>query len=106
MRNDIYSSGEMLMLCYSRKAKNGVWERSRPLVVPPYDGYSVYYHQLSVDHNGTLYLSYSYWGTNPDYQYLFDNGVMNTYRSLLCSHNGGALWDLVHNGDFEVEENQ
>lgn len=99
VRNDICSSEPMYMLCYSRKLKEGVWERAKPLVVPPYCYYSCYYHQLSLDHNGNLYLSYSYWGIHDDYNFLLNN-LMCTYRSVLCSKDGGASWDLVHNGDF------
>lgn len=46
-------------LSYQRRDPESGWTTPRTLVVPPYAGYSIYGHALSLDHRGRLYLSAS-----------------------------------------------
>jgi hypothetical protein len=46
-------------LSYQRHDPELGWTSPRPLVVPPYSGYSIYAQALGLDHRGRLYLSAS-----------------------------------------------
>ena len=50
-------------LAYQRKRPGQPWEAPRILIVPPFSEYSVYYHRLTIDPQGRLFLSYDYWST-------------------------------------------
>jgi len=52
------------VLAYQRKRPGLDWEEPQVLVVPPLSDYSIYYHRLTVDRLGRLYLSYNYWSTS------------------------------------------
>ncbi len=59
-----YLNGKMYAaLAYQRKLPGSDWEDPKILVVPPLDNYSIYYHRLTVDREGSLVLSYDYWST-------------------------------------------
>jgi len=79
------------------KPKGEPWGPARLLVVPPVGGYSIYYHKLTVDRTGRLYLSYSYW-TNEAYQKDFPGLYHN--RAVLTSTDGGESWKLAETADF------
>ena len=57
------------------------WEEPRILVVPPFSEYSVYYHRLTIDPQGRLFLSYDYWSTF----WFYRNDHPGRRRSLLTS---------------------
>lgn len=50
-------------LAYQRKLPGQDWEAPKLLVAAPLSEYSIYYHRLTVDRQGALFLSYDYWST-------------------------------------------
>jgi len=102
------------VLAYQRKRPGQGWEEPQVLVVPPFSDYSIYYHRLTVDRLGGLYLSYNYWSTS--WFYRNDHrcdpvdavsagsgrpGTRHTPhiyggwgRTLLFSSDGGKKWEL------------
>lgn len=84
-------------LVYQRKPKGGEWGPARPLVIPPVGGYSIYYHKLTMDRLGGLYVSYSHW-TDQAYQKDFPGQYHN--RAVITSRDGGDSWKLAETEDF------
>lgn len=74
------------------------WSEAIPIVVPPVSGYSIYYHKLTIDRAGSLYLSYSYWTDDTTYQDDFPDRYH--HRAVVTSHDGGRTWKLADTGDF------
>ncbi|NUQ00242.1 MAG: BNR-4 repeat-containing protein, partial [Armatimonadetes bacterium] len=75
-------------LTYQRKRPGQPWEPPRPLVVPAFSEYCVYYHRLTIDHTGTLYLSFDYWSTH----WFYRNDQRTRPRTVLTSSDGGDSW--------------
>ena len=105
------SSGNY-QLAYSRMKAGQGWEDMGALVVPGNDGYSIYYHTMTVDRLGRIFLQYYYradtmseadkaeyrakWPTlpDPDVQiYTFD-------PVIIMSDNGGDTWKIATTADF------
>lgn len=80
------------------KPAGGQWSDAIPIVVPPVSGYSIYYHKLTIDRAGNLYLSYSYWTDDTTYQDDFPDRYHNC--ALVTSRDGGRSWKLVETSDF------
>ncbi len=97
-----YPNSHHATLAYSRKRPGQPWEAPRVLVVPPFSEYSVYYHRLTIDWRGRLFLSYDYWST----LWFYRNDQWAKRRTLLTSPDGGSTWrlaagaDLTAAGDF------
>ena len=51
-------------LAYLRKKAGRHWEPNKLLVIPYRSNYSVYYHQLTMDRLGRLFVNYSYYGAH------------------------------------------
>ena len=51
-------------LVYIRKKENGDWESRKDLVVPKHKNYSNWYHKISIDKKGNIYLAYFYYAHN------------------------------------------
>lgn len=77
-------------LAYQRKPPAGEWEPPVPLVVPPFNEYSVYHHRLTIDQQGALFLSYDYWST----YWFYRNDLRTRQRAVLTSSDGGHQWRL------------
>ncbi|MBN1490406.1 MAG: BNR-4 repeat-containing protein [Phycisphaerae bacterium] len=77
-------------LAYQRKTPNGDWEPPVSLVVPAFGEYSVYYHRLTIDQKGALFLSYEYWSTH----WFYRNDQSRRTRAVLTSTDGGRQWRL------------
>ena len=80
-------------LSYMRKKPGEEWSEPRPLIVPPFSEYSVFYHRLSIDRSGALFLSYDYWST----YWFYRTDRRGTRRALMTSPDGGDTWRLVDN---------
>ncbi|MBN1421691.1 MAG: BNR-4 repeat-containing protein [Planctomycetes bacterium] len=78
-------------LAHMRKRPGEPWEPPRILVVPPFSEYSVFYHRLTIDREGRLFLSYEYWSTY--WFYRIDHA--GSRRALLMSPDGGDTWRLA-----------
>ena len=86
------------VLAYQRKRPGQPWEPPRILIVPPFSEYSVYYHRLTIDRKGRLFLSYDYWSTF----WFYRNDHLGSRRALLMSPDGGDTWKLAQTDDFQV----
>lgn len=73
-------------------SKDGKWSEENLLAKPPKDfakrsknNYGIYYFKSYIDHEDSLYLSFTFWNTYQKLPYP---------RYLFISHNGGANWTL------------
>ncbi|NUQ62802.1 MAG: BNR-4 repeat-containing protein [Pirellulales bacterium] len=83
-------------LAFQRKPANKPWEEPRVLMVPPFSEYSVFYHRLTLDRRGRLFLSYDYWSTF----WFYRTDHRGNRRALIMSPDGGTTWKLVETADF------
>lgn len=83
-------------LAYFRKRPGRQWEPPHILVVAPFSEYSIFYHRLTIDRIGRLFLSYDYWSTY--WFYRMDH--YGSRRALVMSSDGGDRWKLVSAADF------
>lgn len=83
-------------LAYQRKPADKPWESPRVLIVPPFSEYSVFYHRLTIDQRGRLFLSYDYWST----YWFYRTDHRGNRRALMMSPDGGQTWKLADNGDL------
>jgi len=95
-----YPRSHYMSLAYSRKRPGRPWEAPRLLVVPPFSEYSVYYHRLTIDRRGRLFLSYDYWST----LWFYRNDHWGKRRSLLLSPDGGTTWKLATGADLTAAD--
>ena len=91
-----FPASQHAVLAYQRKRPGEPWEAPRELVVPPFSEYSVYYHRLTIDRQGRLFLSYDYWSTF----WFYRTDHAGSRRALLMSPDGGNSWKLVETRDF------
>ncbi len=91
------ASHHATLACQRRPAGNS-WEPPQVLIVPPFSEYSVYYHRLTIDRVGRLFLSYDYWST----YWFYRNDHRGSRRALMMSPDGGKTWKLVETRDFLV----
>ncbi|MGE5531779.1 MAG: BNR-4 repeat-containing protein [Bacteroidota bacterium] len=75
------------------------WGPAQPIVIPARDNYSIYYHKLTTDRQGRLYLSYSYWTSDETYQGDFPERHHN--RAVVMSRDGGKTWKLLETRDLQ-----
>ncbi|NQU12363.1 BNR-4 repeat-containing protein [bacterium] len=84
-------------LAYQRKRAGQPWEPPRILVVPPLSEYSVYYHRLTIDRRGRLFISYDYWSTF----WFYRNDHPGRRRTVLMSSDSGNTWKLAETTDLK-----
>ncbi|MBN2311081.1 MAG: BNR-4 repeat-containing protein [Candidatus Hydrogenedentes bacterium] len=84
------------VLAYMRKRPGEPWSEPRPLVLPAFSEYSVFYHRLTIDRAGRLFLSYDYWTTF----WFYRTDHFGSRRALIMSPDGGDTWKLVESADF------
>lgn len=84
-------------LSYMKKAPGEPWTEPRPLIVSAFSEYSVFYHRLTIDRTGDLFLSYDYWSTF----WFYRTDRRETRRALITSGDGGAGWKLATGADLE-----
>lgn len=80
-------------LSVQRKKPGKPWEEPVPVIIPPLPGYSVYYHKLTTDREGTLFLYLTYRPVHSVYR--SENPDTGDYRALLKSSDGGETWSLA-----------
>lgn len=83
-------------LSYMQKKPGEAWSEPRALVVPPFSEYSVFYHRLTIDRTGRLFLSYDYWST----YWFYRTDRWETRRALMMSADGGATWKMAADADL------
>ncbi len=87
---------QMKLLAHQPKKENDLWESPRSLVVPPFSEYSVFYHRLTVDRLGRLFLSYDCWST----YWFYRTDHPGDRRALMMSPDGGSHWKLAEKSDL------
>lgn len=97
-RNDnrYFPAGYYANLAYMSKRPGEAWSAARPLVVAPFSEYSIFYHRLTIDRKGALFLSYDYWSTF----WFYRTDHRGNRRALLMSPDGGEAWKLVPSSEF------
>ena len=83
-------------LAYQRKPAGKPWEEPQVLVVAPFSEYSIFYHRLTIDRTGRLFLSYDYWSTH----WFYRTDHRGDRRTLMMSPDGGTTWKLPQTADF------
>ena len=83
-------------LSYMRKPPDGPWEPPRVLIVAPFSEYSIFYHRLTIDRKGRLFLSYDYWST----YWFYRTDHFGNRRTLMMSPDGGRTWKLADTQDL------
>lgn len=91
-----HPAGMHATLAYQRKRPGQPWEAPRVLVVSPFSEYSVFYHRLTIDRRGRLFVSYDYWSTF----WFYRNDQPERRRALMFSPDGGESWKLPETADF------
>ena len=83
-------------LAYQRKRPGQPWEPPRLLIVSALSEYSIFYHRLTIDRKGRLFLSYDYWST----YWFYRTDHFGNRRALLTSPDGGDTWKLAETRDL------
>lgn len=80
-------------LSVQRKKPGEPWEEPTILIIPPLPGYSIYYHRLTIDREGDLYLYFSYRPGDS----LYRSTVKGTdnHTGLFRSRDNGESWELL-----------
>lgn len=100
-------------LWYARKAAGGAWQDMGCLIEPARNPYNIYYHMLTVDRTGRLFLSYYYlianfteeelqaadekWPSDPP---MTDHIGYPHDAAILMSADNGDHWKLATTKDF------
>jgi hypothetical protein len=84
-------------LAYQRKRPGQPWEAPRVLVVAPFSEYSVFYHRLTLDRRGRLFVSYDTWSTF----WFYRNDHLGRRRTTMFSPDAGDTWRLARTADLE-----
>ncbi len=96
-------------LYYAKKEAGQNWQDVGALVEPYRTGYGIYYHKLTADRLGNLYLNYSYLAAHlssaeeQEHQTKWpgeDPGAFSHDSSILTSQDNGASWHLATTADF------
>jgi hypothetical protein len=95
-REDFHPASYCATLSHMSKRPGEPWSEPRVLVVAPFTEYSIYYHRLTIDRRGRLFLSYDYWSTF--WFYRTDHNERR--RALIMSPDGGQTWQLATQDDF------
>jgi hypothetical protein len=88
-------------LSHQSKKPGEPWSEARPLVVPPLPDYSVYYHKLSIDRVGRIFLQYSYYSVHQHYR--TDLPGLLDHQTIIFSADNGQTWKLAQTSDFLAE---
>ena len=83
-------------LARQQKQADGPWESPQWLVVPPFSEYNVFYHRLTIDRQGRLFLSYDCWST----YWFYRTDHPGSRRALMMSADGGKTWKLAKTSDL------
>jgi len=77
-------------LALQRKPPGQPWEAPKVLIVAPFSEYSIFYHRLTIDRAGALFLSYDYWST----YWFYRTDHFGNRRAVMTSPDGGETWKL------------
>lgn len=91
-----FPAGYYANLAYMSKRPGEKWSQAQPLVVAPFSEYSIFYHRLTIDRQGALFLSYDYWSTF----WFYRTDYPGNRRALLMSPDAGRTWQLTPSSEF------
>jgi hypothetical protein len=91
-----FPEGYCATLAYMQKRPGEAWSDARPLVIAAFSDYSIFYHRLTIDRTGKLFLSYDYWST----YWFYRNDHRGNRRALMMSGDNGDTWRLVSSSDI------
>ena len=93
-----YRGSAYFVLVHQKLSRGRHWSAPTLVVVPPRAGYANFYHKLSVDRLGRLFVSCSYYSSMqppaPPEERQFH------HRMVLISEDGGARWRFATTADF------
>ena len=95
--NKYFPAGHYANLAHMSRLQGKKWSDARPLVVAPFSEYSIFYHRLTIDRKGALFLSYDYWST----YWFYRTDHSGNRRSLLMSPDSGNTWKLASSSEFQ-----
>ncbi|MCS7238603.1 MAG: BNR repeat-containing protein [Thermoguttaceae bacterium] len=93
---DPFPNSHFATLALQRKKPDQPWQEPVVLIIPPFSEYSVYYHRLTIDRKGRLFLSYDYWSTH--WFYRIDH--FGRRRVSMFSADGGRTWKFLTTADL------
>jgi hypothetical protein len=93
---EYFPASSYATLAYMRKRAGEGWSEPRILVVAPFSEYSIFYHRLTIDRTGQLFLSYDYWSTF----WFYRTDHFGSRRALMMSPDGGETWKMAGLGDM------
>ncbi|MCZ7596880.1 MAG: BNR repeat-containing protein, partial [Gammaproteobacteria bacterium] len=88
------NGGLYAALSTQRKPAGQPWGPAQPMVAPVRPGYSIYYHKLTLDRDGGLWLSYCCYTADHDYQDDFPE--QHSHRAVMTSP---GWWADLEAGD-------
>ena len=92
---EYFPAGHYATLAHMSKRPGEDWSDPEILIAAAFSEYSIFYHRLTIDRQGTLFLSYDYWSTF----WFYRTDHWGDHRALLISPDG-ALWKLAANEDL------
>ncbi|MFP6582506.1 MAG: BNR-4 repeat-containing protein [Candidatus Hydrogenedentota bacterium] len=88
---DYFPASWYMTLAYMQKPADGDWSEPQPLVIAPFSEYSIFYHRLTIDRKGALFLSYDHWST----YWFYRSDRRETRRALITRPTDGDTWKFV-----------
>ena len=95
--NKYFPAGHYAALAHMSKLPGEKWSDAKPLVVASFSNYSIFYHRLTINRKGELFLSYDYWST----YWFYRTDHRGNRRSLLMSPDGGNTWKFASSSGFQ-----
>jgi len=68
----------------------------RRLAVAPFSEYSIWYHRLTIDRRGRLFVSFDIWSTF----WFYRTDHVGSRRKTIMSSDGGDSWQLLQTADL------
>lgn len=93
---ELFPAGNYPTLAHQRKPSGQPWGEARSLVAPPFSEYNIFYHRLTIDRRGWLFLSYDHWTT----YWFYRADHPGNRRALMTSSDGGETWKLAETEDL------
>ena len=95
-RPERFPSGSAACLAHMTKPAGQPWSAPQPVILAPFTDYSVFYHRLTIDRRGRLFLSYDTWST----YWFYRTDHLGGRRALLASDDAGKTWKLASGADL------
>jgi hypothetical protein len=87
-------------LGYQQMKKGGEWKPQKAFAIAALPGYSVFYHRLTTDRTGRLYLSFEYWSTWSPYRESYPDAAKRPLYFTSADH--GQSWQIVTTAELST----